>query len=448
MPPTSLDALPHVTVAIMAKAPVPGQTKTRLIPLLGATGAAQLQRWLIERSVATAVAADLGPVMLWCAGPLDHPDFQQTLASGSVSLHPQPDGDIGDRMLASAEAAKSPAGVLIIGTDCPALTPTLLRQAAAALTGHDAVVFPAEDGGYVLIGMRRPVSELFAGIEWSTERVMAQTRERLVSLGWSWSEPATLWDVDRQGDYERLISAIDMGWVQNRSGIGAETFCNEYDLIVAELPLEGARILEIGCGKAEKTRLIAQSGTVSSIVALEVDEIQHGLNLQIADLPNVEFRYGAAEAIPTEDASFDIVMIFKSLHHVPIAKMALALREIHRVLKPGGLAWISEPVYDGEFNEIMRLFHDEKDVLNSAFLAIRQAVDDGLFQLVRQRFFSTPRHFDSFEQFEERNIRVTHTNHRLSAELLAAVRRKFETQLTDTGATFRIPLRVDTLRKE
>lgn len=238
------------------------------------------------------------------------------------------------------------------------------------------------------------------------------------------------------------------GRIQYRSGIGAEMLCNEYDLIVAELPLEGARILEIGCGKAEKTRLIARSGTVSSIVALEVDEIQHGLNLQIADLPNVEFRYGAAEAIPTEDASFDIVMIFKSLHHVPITKMALALQEIHRVLKPAGLAWISEPVYDGEFNEIMRLFHDEKNVLNSAFLAIRQAVDDGLFQLVRQRFFSTPRHFDSFEQFEERNIRVTHTDHRLSAELLAAVRRKFESHLTDTGATFRIPLRVDTLRKE
>jgi hypothetical protein len=116
-------------------------------------------------------------------------------------------------MLAAAAAAESTAGSLIIGTDCPVLTPALLREAAATLNGHDAVVFPAEDGGYVLIGMRRPAPELFAGIEWSTERVMAQTRERLLSLGWSWTEPATLWDVDRPADYERLAM---LAWPDGR----------------------------------------------------------------------------------------------------------------------------------------------------------------------------------------------------------------------------------------
>ena len=226
-----------------------------------------------------------------------------------------------------------------------------------------------------------------------------------------------------------------------------DILCDEYDLIAVELPLENAHVLELGCGKAEKTRAIAQSGKVAAIVALEVDAIQHAQNLQIADLPNVSFRHGAAEAIPAADASFDIVMMFKSLHHVPTDRMDLALSEIRRVLKPGGLAWISEPVYAGEFNEILRLFHDEKVVREAAFAAVRRAVEDGRFMLVRQRFFSAAGHFDSFGQFEERVIRVTHTDHRLAPELLAAVRRKFETHLSATGADFRNPLRVDILRK-
>jgi SAM-dependent methyltransferase len=226
-----------------------------------------------------------------------------------------------------------------------------------------------------------------------------------------------------------------------------DMLCDEYDLIAAELPLENAQVLELGCGKAEKTRAIAQAGKVAGIVALEVDAIQHGLNLQITDLPNVSFRHGAAEAIPAADASFDIVMMFKSLHHVPTDRMDLALSEIRRILKPGGLAWISEPVYAGEFNDILRLFHDEKDVREAAFAAVRRAVDDGRFVLVGQRFFSSPGHFDSFAQFEERVIRVTHTEHRLAPELLAAVRRKFEANLGAAGANFRNPLRVDILQK-
>jgi ubiquinone/menaquinone biosynthesis C-methylase UbiE len=227
----------------------------------------------------------------------------------------------------------------------------------------------------------------------------------------------------------------------------AKLLCDEYEVIAAELPLDDAQVLELGCGKAEKTRAIAQSGKVASIMAMEVDTIQHARNLQIQDLPNVEFRHGAAEAIPAEDCAFDIVMMFKSLHHVPLDKMDRSLSEIRRVLKPGGLAWISEPVYAGEFNEILCLFHDENEVREAAFSAVCRAVEDGRFQLVRQRFFFTPGHFDSFEQFEERIIRVTHTDHQLSPDLLERVRWKFGAHLTAEGANFRNPLRVDILRK-
>ena len=223
--------------------------------------------------------------------------------------------------------------------------------------------------------------------------------------------------------------------------------CDEQDILESELPLQGANILELGCGKAEKTRAIAQSGKIASITALEVDEIQHTKNLQIHDLPNVSFALGGAEAIPASDNSFDIVLMFKSLHHVPVEMMDQALKEIRRVLKPGGLAYISEPVYAGEFNEILRMFHDEKKVREFAFAAVQRAVQSGLFELVTQKFFNTPSHFDNFEQFEERILKVTHTQHQLAPELYAAVRVKFMAHMTPQGADFLFPIRVDILRK-
>jgi ubiquinone/menaquinone biosynthesis C-methylase UbiE len=228
----------------------------------------------------------------------------------------------------------------------------------------------------------------------------------------------------------------------------ADRVCDEYIIVKSLLPLRGAHVLELGCGKAEKTRAIAQGGHVASIVALEVDEIQHARNLQIGDLPNVSFRVGGAEAIPAADASFDIVLMFKSLHHVPIDKMAQALAEIRRVLKPGGLAYLSEPLYAGEFNEIVRLFHDEKTVREAAFAAIQRAVDGGTLELVGQTFFKAPRHFGDFEQFEQQVLKVTHTHHQLSPEVYEAVRGAFLRHMTPQGVDVQQPMRVDLLRKK
>lgn len=196
----------RVAVAILARAPIAGQTKTRLIPALGAEGAANLQRWLLRRTVATALVADVGPVTLWCAGDPHHRDFALCRMFDSVSLRLQPEGDLGLRMSEALRQSPTPAGTLVIGTDCPALGATHLRDAARQLGDHDAVVVPAEDGGYVLIGTRSPPPAVFAGVEWGTDRVMGQTRQRLAALGCRWSEPATLWDVDRPDDLERLMA--------------------------------------------------------------------------------------------------------------------------------------------------------------------------------------------------------------------------------------------------
>ncbi len=221
---------------------------------------------------------------------------------------------------------------------------------------------------------------------------------------------------------------------------------DEGKIIDELLPLEGARVLELGCGKAEKTRLIAQKAAV--VLALEVDEIQLAKNRAIKELPNVSFEHGGAEKIPAADSSFDYVLMFKSLHHVQAELMDDAFSEIRRVLKPGGIAYISEPIYAGDFNEILRLFHDEKVVREAAFAAEVRAVSTRRLALVTQKFFLQPMHFESFSQFEEHVLKVTHTDHKLSPELFEEVRLKFNKHMTSDGANFSMPLRVDLLRKD
>jgi ubiquinone/menaquinone biosynthesis C-methylase UbiE len=222
---------------------------------------------------------------------------------------------------------------------------------------------------------------------------------------------------------------------------------NEAAILDALLSLKDANVLELGCGKADKTRALAEGGAIASITALEVDEIQHARNLQVNGLRNVQFKLGGAEAIPAPDASFDIVLMFKSLHHVPLDRLDTALAEIRRVLKPGGVAYLSEPIFAGPYNDILRLFHDEKSVREAAFAAIRRAVESGSLELVGQTFFNAPVRFSGFAQFEEQVLHVTHTQHRLSAETYEAVRAAFERHATPDGVKFLAPMRVDLLRK-
>ncbi len=174
------------------------------------TYAAALQRILIDRAISTALAAGIGPVELWCAPSALDPlltGLAETHGIGAVS---QCDGDLGARMLHAVVTALAVAPrVIIIGSDCPALTASDLRRAAAALAnGDDAVLIPAEDGGYVLIGLRRSdhgvASGLFEGIAWGGPAVLQQTLSRIERLGWRHRELPALWDVDRPEDLSRL----------------------------------------------------------------------------------------------------------------------------------------------------------------------------------------------------------------------------------------------------
>jgi ubiquinone/menaquinone biosynthesis C-methylase UbiE len=225
-----------------------------------------------------------------------------------------------------------------------------------------------------------------------------------------------------------------------------ERSCPEREIYNEVLVLDGKRILELGCGTAELTRAIASDGKNRYVTALEVDEQQHNKNLAITDLENVSFQLGGAEAIPVGDQSQDIVLMFKSLHHVAEDKLDQAMKETHRVLAPGAMAYISEPIFMGNFNDILRLFHDEQHVRQAAFNAIEMSVANGLFKLVDEIFFNITVSFDNFSDFEGKVLNVTHTDHQLDDETYNEVKSRFHQHLTETGAHFTAPMRVDLLQ--
>jgi len=204
-------------VAVFAKAPIPGQVKTRLIPALGEQGAAALHRALVVHALETAVGAGIGPVQLWCAPDARHPFFAECGRRYGVTLIAQGEGDLGARMQRAFEKLLGEAGrALLVGSDIPRMTPDYLRAADAALAqGQDAVLGPAEDGGYVLIGLRRVGAGFFEHIRWSASDVLAVTRSRIAGLGWRHLELPALWDVDRPEDLTRegvreVLDAIPM----------------------------------------------------------------------------------------------------------------------------------------------------------------------------------------------------------------------------------------------
>ncbi len=201
-----------VRIIIFAKAPQAGRAKTRLIPALGAEGAARLAQRMLQATVASAQAAALGPLQLCLTPPPADPAWADFTWPAGVELRGQGEGDLGQRMARAVEqGVQQGLPVLLIGTDCPQLTPTLLRQAAQALVSHDSVLFPASDGGYVLLGLRRANPRVFADIAWSSASVAASTRARLAELGWSLFDGPELDDIDCPEDLPKLPA----GWLSS-----------------------------------------------------------------------------------------------------------------------------------------------------------------------------------------------------------------------------------------
>ncbi len=197
-------------IVVFAKAPVAGFAKTRLIPALGAQGAATLAHKMLSHTLAQALAAGAQTVELCMSpGPAD-PAWLGVALPQAVAQTDQGGGDLGERMNRALNRALSPqqGSVLLIGTDCPELTAAHLIDAAHQLSQHDAVMLPAADGGYVLLGLRAPCPSLFSGMAWSTAVVAAETLRRLASLGLKVWQGPVLHDVDEPADLEHLPAAF------------------------------------------------------------------------------------------------------------------------------------------------------------------------------------------------------------------------------------------------
>lgn len=203
-----------VHTAILAKAPRAGFAKTRLIPALGADGAANLAQLLLDHAVAQAHAACIGPVEL-CVTPLSDAMWRQMRLPAGTRLSDQGEGDLGDRLARVCERVTSTGDpVLLMGTDCPALDAERLRAIASQLATHDAVLVPATDGGYTSLALQRFDASLFTNIAWSTASVGATTLSRLRALGWRVAVLPALSDIDEPSD----LGALPAGWMESCHG--------------------------------------------------------------------------------------------------------------------------------------------------------------------------------------------------------------------------------------
>jgi SAM-dependent methyltransferase len=220
------------------------------------------------------------------------------------------------------------------------------------------------------------------------------------------------------------------------------------EIVVLEslLPLADARVIELGCGAAKLARTLLERHPQARVTGLEVDERQHAKNLA-APSERLQFVAAGAQSIPFPDASFDIALMLKSLHHVPRDEMSRALAEIARVLRPGGWLYASEPVYAGPFNDIVKLFNDEGEVRALAQRALDEAVRAGGWREVASVRFDMPVAFRDFEEFDQRMMRPTFADHRIDEAKRARVREAFEHRAGPDGLRLLRPMHVRLLQR-
>jgi len=221
---------------------------------------------------------------------------------------------------------------------------------------------------------------------------------------------------------------------------------DELDLLASLVLLEGVDLIEAGCGAAHLARALVARYAGSRMACLEVDERQHQKNLA-APASGLRFVQAGAQALPFADACFDGALMLKSLHHVPVPLMDRALEEIARVLRPGGWLYVSEPVYAGALNELVRLFNDEREVRATAQQALDRALQRGRLLPETEHRFEMPVGFCDFDDFEQRMMRPTYADHRIDATLAEHVRRGFLTHQGPDGAQFTRPMHLRLLRR-
>ena len=223
---------------------------------------------------------------------------------------------------------------------------------------------------------------------------------------------------------------------------------DELDLLADWVPLQEQRIVELGCGNARLARALLVRFAGSEVVGLEVDSVQHARNLA-APQDRLLFLAASAEAVPFPRRSFDGALMLKSLHHVPMPAMDAALAEVARVVKPGGWFYVSEPIYGGALNEIVRLYNDEGVVRAAAQAAIDRALSTGRdWAAVREHRFVQPAHFANWDEFARRMLYPSFADHQITPALAARVKAAFEPHVGPDGAQFVRPMHVRLLRRK
>ena len=221
---------------------------------------------------------------------------------------------------------------------------------------------------------------------------------------------------------------------------------DELDVLDALVPLAGADLVELGCGAAKLARDLLARHSGARVTGLEVDARQHAKNLA-EPCDRLSFVEAGAQAIPFPDGRFDGAMMLKSLHHVPIPAMARALDEIARVLRPGGWLYVSEPVYAGPFNDIVRLYNDEGTVRAAAQAALDAALSGERWTQLDELRFDMPVAWRDFDEFERRMMHPTFADHRIDDALRSRVQAAFERHLGPHGVRFERPMHVRLLRR-
>jgi rSAM/selenodomain-associated transferase 1 len=191
---------------IFVKEPKPGTVKTRLAASIGPHAAAKAYETMVKdllSSLATIPLIDLRYAPAGAGGTI-----RRWLQDG-WTLTPQSEGNLGDRLIDAFEDSKQLGNpkTIIIGSDCPCVSPDDIRLAAAGLDEHDLVIGPATDGGYWLIALREPQPLLFQNIAWSTGQVFSQTLERAKQEGLNWLELRKLSDIDTMEDWQLYLES-------------------------------------------------------------------------------------------------------------------------------------------------------------------------------------------------------------------------------------------------
>ena len=222
---------------------------------------------------------------------------------------------------------------------------------------------------------------------------------------------------------------------------------DELDVLANMVNLSNQAIIELGCGNARLSRSLLGLYPNCKVTGLEVDAIQHAKNL-FHPQHGIEFVEAGAQNVPFPDDTFDLALMLKSLHHLPIQLMDQALEEVARVLRTGGLFYVSEPIYGGAFNDIVRLYNDEGIVRSAAQMAFDRALAKHLdWTPVEERRFAQPVHYSSFDEFEKRMLYPSFADHSIDVQMLLRIQEAFTPHMTKDGASFVRPMHVRLLRK-